>query len=180
MMSWSCIIARPMLAILGLCSLSSWRADDWIGSFPESGIVALIVGLCIMSTGIAYGLSLFMRSAIALGLIDFCLRSSGQWLSGEYDSLIIPFIVTSFATAAVLTFAWSLDLKNFRRRWDAPIFFILAGLAIALGTRDAMGSSSNPYVVANIGLWVAVVFAGVAGMMVHSRSKPVSGVVSSR
>lgn len=156
MISLFLVVLRIAVASIALWAITAWRGVDPVSSFPETAIVLLIIGICVMSRGIFYGLSLFVRCVAAVGLIDFCLRLLMSLMPNPADGVVIRFIVTGVAAMAAFMAAWWLDSRAYLRTWDAPLFFGLASLVVAIGTRDSLGMDSTPYVAANVALWLGM------------------------
>lgn len=168
-------VLRIAVASIALWSITAWRGVDPISAFPETAIVLLVMGICVMSRGTLYGLSLFVRCIAAVGLIDFCLRLLMSLMPNPADGVVIRFIVTGLAAMTAFMTAWWLDSRAYLRAWDAPLFFGLASLVVAIGTRDSLGMDSTPYVVSNVALWLGMglmmltAFLNWAGSARHSQ-----------
>jgi hypothetical protein len=147
------LFAASMLAA-GLWSIDRWRATDPILAFPESALVVLLVGSSVLAVGAFYGLSLLLRSFVALGLVDLLLRSASPFMPEVANGLLARAAATGAVVGAVFLFTQRLDWQHRARQWDAPVFFALGSLFVAIGTRDALGADAWPYALGNIGIWM--------------------------
>lgn len=153
---------RVSLLAVGLWSVTRWRAVDSIIAFPETAIVLLITGVSVLVASARYALSLWLRCVVTVGLVDLALRSAIPLVARIGDGVAVRAVITVAVVGAISFAIQRLGRESHIQRWDAPVFYVLASLFIAIGTRDAVGGEVWPYTAGNTGIWVLFAFAAIA------------------
>jgi hypothetical protein len=164
-------LLRIMLLGAGLLSATAWRGVDSVLAFPETAVVMLVTGASVLTSGAAFGFSLLVRSLAALGLVDALLRSATTYMPGFHGGLAVRMVTTVLVVATAFAIARWLYWNRNVCPWDAPLFFALGSLFIAMGTRDAMGADVWPYRIGNVGIWTLLALAAATTFRLAVRRK---------